>query len=489
MKESVNFITYDENKKNIQEKSTNEKSINNILGCNLNKWQIDFGNEEETNEHFGILLNDCRSSDLLDYVYLLDHSKENLDIIEKYIYDIVEFHLSNMNILLDDNIFVEFWFKTYSDYNMHIDSDDIRVSKNNASPRPFLSSITYLNDDESPTVFTNISLDSYKHKKFEENNSLIFYFPKKLNHVVFDGGNYFHSKCNLFNNKYELKERNTLLINLWNIKPMGIKYYDSTSRNQFFDGNKFRLYSYNKYKVLPLINFKNQNYKYKTYETDKNVLSKEFFQEILYNKKDKNIFNRFNSFFENYKETGHNVFVLKENKLQNNNKFNIPLRIDYNNIHLSTEQKEIISIHQGEYILLRDFIDKNTCNHIIQEYKNYIKQNNFTTNKIIECEDVESIFEIVMKKYFETLLNTISKKISINKQLNVKNISIINKINNEQKIYNDTLIANILLSKSSIYINDMVLNQGDLFVSDNRYIFNMFNANCYMLEFIIDYIS
>ena len=495
------------------------EGINNILGCNLNKWEIDFGNEEETNEHLGILLNDCISSDVLEYVYLLDHSKNNLDIIEKYIHDIVEFHLSNMNIKLDHSIFIEFWFKTYSNYNMHIDSDDIRVSKNNASPRPFLSCITYLNDHELPSVFTNISLDSYKTKKIEENNSLIFYFPKKLNHIIFDGGNYFHSKCNLFNNKYELKERNTLLINLWNTKPMDIKYYDSTSRNEFFDGNQYRMYSYNKYKVLPIINFKNQNYKYKTYETNKKVLSKDFFEEILYKKKDQFIFNNFNTFFENYKETGHNVFVLKEKKIQDNknNKFNTPLYIDYNNIN--NQEKNISEnasikgdthsmnnktidnvpplaaqderVNQEENILVRDFIEKNTCNNIIQEYKNHIKKNNFDINKKIDCENIESIFEIIMNRYFETLLNIISKDFSINNKLNVTKISVFNNINNnnEENIYNESIVANILLSKQSIYINNKLINQGDLFVVNTENLFNIIDAKCCMLEFIIDCIK
>ena len=482
----IQFTIYDENKTNIQEELTNEESINNILGCNLNKWEIDFGNEEETKEHLGILLNDCKSSDLLEYVYLLDHSKPNLDIIEKYIYDIVEFHLSNMNKKLDDNIFVEFWFRTYSKYNMHVDSDDIRVNKNNTSPRPFLSCITYLNDNESPTVFTNISLDSYKLKKIEENNSLIFYFPKKLNHIVFDGANYFHSKCNLFNNKYELNDRNTLLINIWNTKPMDIQYYDSTLRNTFFDGNQYRIYSYNKHKVLPIINFKNQNYKYKIYETNKNVLSKDFFEEILYKKKDDNIFNNFNTFFENYKETGHNVFVLREKKIENNkNKFNTPVHIDYSKMNLS---KKILT-NKEKNILIKGFIEINTCNDIIEEYINYIKKNNFNMNETIDCENLENSFEIIIKKYFVTLLETISKELSINETLNVKKILVSNKINNnEQKIYNESIVANILLSKSSIFIDNKQINQGDLFVSYNDNTFNLFDLNCYMLEIIIEHI-
>lgn len=71
-----------------------------------NLWHIDLCNNTTINENVFDLIK-IKPKQL----YLLNFKKEQFNLIEKYVYDIAIFHLQRLNIVLNDEIFIEFWFK------------------------------------------------------------------------------------------------------------------------------------------------------------------------------------------------------------------------------------------------------------------------------------------------------------------------------------------------------------------------------------------
>lgn len=160
--------------------------------------------------------------------FLLNLNKEKYNYLEKCVYDIGMFHLNKLNIPLTDEVFIEFWVKNETEItNLHIDCDE--YSLNTTKYLPFLSCITYLNDHNLPTLITEIDIEKYKYKKFNNENSVNIIFPKKKTHISFDGS-FFHGMVNIFNEKNNNYNRNILAINLWKTKPTNIPYYISNIR-------------------------------------------------------------------------------------------------------------------------------------------------------------------------------------------------------------------------------------------------------------------
>ena len=157
--------------------------------------------------------------------YLLNTlTKDTPNLLEKYVYDIAMFHFKRLNIVFDENKYIEFWWKRKPDINnIHVDCDEFEKTQNNYI-YPLLSCITYLNDHECPTLITNIDMKKYKYKLFEEENVLTLIYPKKNMHVCFDGSN-FHGMVS--SNNVDLDLRYILAINLWDKKPTNIDYYSS----------------------------------------------------------------------------------------------------------------------------------------------------------------------------------------------------------------------------------------------------------------------
>ena len=122
------------------------------MDCNNLDWQINIDDEISNLlfQYSVVINNQCR----------LDTTKNEFSIVEKFVYDIANFHLKRLNMDFDENTFVTFWInKTTSkcSINFHLDRDDYEDRVYNTTTNlPFLSAITYLNDCNSPTMFTNI---------------------------------------------------------------------------------------------------------------------------------------------------------------------------------------------------------------------------------------------------------------------------------------------------------------------------------------------
>ena len=189
----------------------------------MNIWNIQNNLSEDDNTKIEeILINLCKYQESR-VTFLLDKNKKG--VIEKFINDIVTHHLKRLNI--KDEIFIEFWFKSYcnTDTNsFHIDCDeyDKKINKSSEFNSPFLSCITYLNNNNTnPSVITDIDKDKYKYKNFD--SKLYISLPRKMKHITFEGGKYYHGESKLI---LEESIRNILVINLWNKKPLNVPLFD-----------------------------------------------------------------------------------------------------------------------------------------------------------------------------------------------------------------------------------------------------------------------
>lgn len=162
---------------------------------------------------------------------------ENKNPIEKFVYDNAVFHISeynkahNTNINIHD-IYIEFWSLNDNIFKrMHFDKDeqDYLVNHNITNyTAPFLSCITYLNDNNcAPTLITDIvrkygSNDEREDFDNPKHNNFGTIFPRKMRQITFDGGNYLHGMYLL---DEKCKDRLVLPMNFWLKKPTLLSYF------------------------------------------------------------------------------------------------------------------------------------------------------------------------------------------------------------------------------------------------------------------------
>jgi len=161
---------------------------------------------------------------------LLDKERETLNVLEKYVYDIAIFHLNRLNIELNEDIQIEYWlnyeFKNIKN-NLHVDHQEFDKYHNDVFITPFLSTITYFNDNPYPTLLTNMEDNESTNP---ESINMSFVFPQKNKHISFDGGKYLHGQVNVFNDrclidKNKPDHRYILVMNLWDKKHTHRPFY------------------------------------------------------------------------------------------------------------------------------------------------------------------------------------------------------------------------------------------------------------------------
>lgn len=162
---------------------------------------------------------------------------ENKNPIEKFVYDNAVFHIAeynkthNTNINIHD-IYIEFWSLNDIIFKrMHFDKDEQDYLVNNNITNyaaPFLSCITYLNDDNyAPTLITDIvrkygSDDEREDIYNIKHNNFGTIFPRKMRQITFDGGNYLHGMYVL---DQKCSDRLVLPMNFWLKKPTLLSHF------------------------------------------------------------------------------------------------------------------------------------------------------------------------------------------------------------------------------------------------------------------------
>lgn len=450
------------------------------------------------------ILNEFLNKNMNINLRLLETTKTNFDILEKFIYEVAKYHIIDLNKqekLKDNNIndyYIEFWtknkvFKNTQDSvtinNFHIDCDESLKNNDNIITSPLFSCVIYLDDSEFPVLLTDIDIESYKFKKFNNKNKLKLFFPQKNSQLIFDGSKY-HGVLDIFNNiNKDNKEfdRNIIVINLWKIKPLYIDFYKS-------DEN----YIYNS--IDNIITISQEDIKKEIIYTDVEF-SYEFYEFMLYRSSEfklpdnivnniKDIYNNNNNYIEIISTT-----TKTENDEISNKKYRQKLIADINFINqLSDENindKNIIYNRFLQRMIYNKFYTKEICEWIIERSENYALNNggwttqrhkNYPTTDI-PVENIKNVFDFVLfslKNLFEKIRKSYS--LDSNIDFNISDLFIVkydSETQNELEQHMDGsfLSFNILLSEPNsfegggTYFEDGItvhLEQGDVLVHSGR---------------------
>jgi hypothetical protein len=237
--------------------------------------------------------------------YLLDMNKQKYSILERYVYDIASFHLKRLNTHIEshddikNNYYIEFWGKSkHVTSVLHVDCGEELKIEQLEYKYPLLSSVTYLNDCNIPTVITNIDMDRYMYKDFEKDQNLFFSFPKKGKQITFDG-KYYHGSA-ILGKEFDVsnEDRYIIAINLWDKPPTNVEYYSDTCEKE--DDDIIIIQKDHLVYVEPEELTENNNIMH--IGVDKDTMNYELFENILY-KPENNNFTVFDNIINNYKES------------------------------------------------------------------------------------------------------------------------------------------------------------------------------------------
>jgi hypothetical protein len=230
--------------------------------CEYKEWELENINNDELSDYINI------NNKIMGETFILDTNKENFNILEKYVYELANFHLKRLGKKYDPNIYkLEFWFKNEDlkkrrdnkiIHEFHIDRDERSCDEENLQKIPFLSTVTYLTNSKFPTLISNIKkgYDSIDKKNFDHN--ILLSTAKKNKHISFKG-DHFHGVINFYKNGDNFKEiRKTFMINIWeNHVPSNVKYLNLSMDSNYLKNEEY-------------LKIKERNSKYLNYKFDNN---------------------------------------------------------------------------------------------------------------------------------------------------------------------------------------------------------------------------
>jgi hypothetical protein len=407
--------------------------------------------------------------------YILKTEKNQFCILEKFLYDIMQFHCKRLNYNINEN-YIEFWFNRFhNNNNIHIDGDDYlrNINKIDSENKPLLTCLIYMTDSRIPTIITNLSKTDYTNNNISLNHKVSLSFPKKFKLICFEGGNYYHGNYNIFNKtKYDRinEKRFVIVVNLWKKKPTFVPFFDNTIVEYMLFCNL----------QMPIRN----NYIEKTSTSILTLQNKIDNIKILCSN---GIFDQ--SFFNkliNYKLYD-NVF---------NNYSDLLQEIDTNLLYYDLFMFDIDEIFKGlikysQRFIIKNVYNKIVCNWIINECEKYSNQNNgWTTNRhqnypttdlpICRIENINSY----IKSTYKTIFNYIKESYCLD-GLNIYNIcdSFVVKYKHDNQNFLEwhrdasTISINILLNNNldftggGIKFKDnirMIPNQGDMIIHNSK---------------------
>ena len=149
--------------------------------------------------------------------------------IEKYILDTFDNYFPNLDQKKICGF--EWWVhdeETIETVPLHFDCDEYKRVVDYEIISPLASTITYLNDNLSPTIITNVQTVGGMGYEPKYPTEIVYSFPGEGKFVIFDS-KYLHGviKCK--------SKRLTLLYNIWEYKPKDLIEPDITEEIQMFN--------------------------------------------------------------------------------------------------------------------------------------------------------------------------------------------------------------------------------------------------------------
>jgi hypothetical protein len=463
---------------------------------NFNTWNV---NNKYINQEYKLYIN-CNPE--LKHHHLLDTTKTNFTLLEKFIYDTSLFHFNRLSIDNTDDYYIEFWCKSKYDVvdnNIHIDCDS-ELQKTNNFYFPLLSCITYFtNNTITPTLISNVDLDTYKYKNFVQQQSIALSLPKINKQITFEGhfyhGNTSLSECD------DTKELYIVYVNLWNKKPKNMEYYLP----------KYETKLYNKQDVIATFQLDNAVCKIKVSE---DIINYNFFNNLLYEKRT-DVCYKFNELIINYNigDTTNSTFVFE---LDIYMKHKIQLDIMKKTHGDVIEDIEAIA-NTTTNIKYNRFLQRFTFNnvyspdlscYIINECEIYAKQNkgfnaiNNTANAI-NIKYIPSVFGIVKTTLDNTIMNKIINSYNMDNKLSLSIVDLFVvkckcdghnslKINQRCGFFTFSILLSDDFTGGGLHFDDglnVYLKQGELLIHNsniNHSVLPITNGICYILVGFVD---
>jgi hypothetical protein len=452
--------------------------MENIDFCS---WKLNFNLEikEQESELNEILINMCNLSIFKDGAYLLN--KDNINnVLERLINEISSFHLKKKNILYDEKIFVEFWFKTNADYNkninyLHVDKSEYErdVLKKNLTEikHPISSLVLYLNDNDSiPTIITSITNNDIINNKPIDSKQFVFSFPRKNTIISFDGGKYYHGQININNNN---QERYILVINIWNTRPTKVPYFN-------YDVCIYQYGLVYKKDVKEIIFKPKQDFLIENEINNSNSINFIENNKILKinseNLLTDNLFNALLS-FKNIDEYYYLFLEFNNIMLNKINEFSLFFFIEENN---SESFKEVDINYQKfkQRFVYNNYFTSEICNWIVYESEEYARLNGgWSTERHalypttdIPIDKIKNIFNFLIYAFKESIASKIIKDYNLKRSainFNVSDAFIVKYEEGKQchlDMHDDdsTITSTILLSNNNDYVGGGVLFEDEL---------------------------
>lgn len=343
--------------------------------------------------------------------YLLNMNNKNKDILELYLHSIAKNMFKQMNIDDTENYFVEFWWKNKATHAFHVDCDEELKNNESKYVHPLLSCVNYLNDNVNPIIITNINVEQFTYKDFD-NGSISLVFPQKNTLLTFYGGNY-HGVVNITNKEPNNNEdRYVIAINIWKDRPHNVEYYQN-NESEIINDNI--LVSFDK---IDIVRRKKMINKIMVHD---DILNYDFFDNILYKTQlfQPDLFKIINT---NTTFDCSKVYIfekkLKEDQIISKQK-NVEIVIqdieDINN-----DNKNNISFKNRflQRFNVKQFLTDDICNFILHEVTIYANEHGWTTLRhanypttdlpiismqnifpFIKSITIQSIFALIKKKY------------------------------------------------------------------------------------------
>jgi hypothetical protein len=436
-------------------------------------WNINFDNKNIESNIINDIIQYAKAS-----TKLLDLTKKTYSPYEKFIYDTAMFHFKRLNIEITENHFVEFWCKsTFETQKLHVDCDEYQKRENNKFIYPLLSCVSYFDDNNCPTIITNIDLEKYKYKDFESETEIFFSLPKYNKQITFDGSKY-HGSCKL--SERDDGRRYIIAFNLWDKKPKNVEYF-LTDINDIDTNNKEIIVN-----VFPTTD------EIKTINVCKKIINYSFFEDILYNNKN-NSYYKFNDLISNDSNISSFKIILDTTKEKK--ELEIKLKNKYGNI-----MDDINELNQNQNIKYNRFLQRFThrqlytpemCSYIINESEKFAANNGgWTTRRHVNypttdlpVDKIPAIIGLILET-MKTVTNKIKTSYGLhdNMILNIQDLFIVKYEATSQNylelhVDGSFLSFNILLSNTKefegggTYFDDGLTSyseQGDMLIHSSK---------------------
>ena len=463
-------------------------------------WKLDC-----SDEHFSQIIDIIKNTN--KQLYILDTSKPTFSLVEKYVYDVANFHFSRLGLDINDK-FVEFWFKgnivmenhiILGINQFHVDCDEVEREKNNVFCKPLLSCVSYFNKCNFPTIITEVGIDDYKFKEFNHKNNINIVFPEERKQVTFDGTN-FHGVLNIFNesNNDSVIDRLMFAINLWDKKPLNVPFFDINCSTTTFTKEPV---------LFSMSSNSTSMSDFKLIKNKEKIFNYNFYESMLYNKNKfvmpdaivscvKEIYDSLSEqdpFSANFLITDDfdEKEIIFSDKKKVFDKFNSQINLINGVESFTNQQKDIFYNRFIQRFTYNSIFSKNVCEWLIAESENYAKSNggwttqrhrNYPTTDL-PVEKVTSIFGFTLFS-FNTIFDMIKKSYCLPDYLtfNISDLFVVkydSDMQNSLEMHHDGSFfsMNILLSDTNdfegggTYFNDGItayLNQGDLLVHSGK---------------------